>query len=59
MNSSRLGFMLMNSLLEASRVELKEAYELALWRGDYVMAKFWRQELIDRTVSLMNQITEE
>ena len=49
----------MNSLLEASRVELKEAYELALWRGDYVMAKFWRQELIDRTVSLMNQITEE
>jgi hypothetical protein len=49
----------MNSPLEASRVELREAYLLALWREDYEMANFWRQELIDRTVSLMNKITEE
>ena len=49
----------MNSLLEASRIELREAYLLAVWREDYAMANFWRNELINRTVQLMNQITEE
>ena len=49
----------MNSLLEASRKELQEAYNLALWRGDYDLAAFWRQELIDRTVTLVNKINEE
>jgi hypothetical protein len=49
----------MNSLLEASRKEIQEAYKLALWREDYALAEFWRNELIDRTVSLVNKITEE
>lgn len=49
----------MSSALEASRQELIEAYKLALWREDYAMANFWRQELIDRTVALTNKIFDE
>jgi len=49
----------MNSVLAASRRELVEAYKLALWRGDYELAEFWRNELLDRTVSLLNDITKE
>ena len=49
----------MKSVLEASRKELREAYQLALWREDYDLAAFWRQELLDRTVTLVNKINEE
>lgn len=49
----------MGSILEASRRELTEAYNLALWKNDFEMAAFWRAELIDRTVALVNKITEE
>jgi len=49
----------MSSLLEASRKELTEAYKLALWRYDFEEAAFWRAELIDRTVALVNKITED
>ena len=49
----------MSSPLEASRLEITEAYKLALWREDYELAAFWRQELIDRTVALANQIFDD
>ncbi len=49
----------MNTVLMASRREIEEAYKLALWREDYQLAEFWRLELIDRTVALVNQITKE
>lgn len=49
----------MNSVVAASRQEVFEAYKMALMREDYSLAEFWRAELIDRTVLLLNQITEE
>jgi len=49
----------MDSILLASRREVEEAYKLALWREDYQLAEFWRAELIDRTVALVNQITKD
>jgi hypothetical protein len=49
----------MNEVLLASRKELAEAYQLALMRGHVNEAIFWRNELIDRTVKIVNQITKE
>ena len=49
----------MNSVVAASRQEILEAYKMALMKEDYPLAEFWRAELIDRTVLLVNQITKE
>jgi len=49
----------MNSVVAASRQEILEAYKMALMKDDYDLAEFWKAELIDRTVLLVNQITKE
>ena len=44
----------MSEVLLASRREVSEAYQTALRRGQYDLAMFWRVELIDRTVAILN-----
>ena len=47
----------MSEVLLASRREIAEAYQVALARGQVNEAAFWRAELLDRTVAIVNLIT--
>ena len=47
----------MNKALLASRKELREAYLEALQRGQIDLAIYWRNELIVRTVQVLNDNT--
>jgi len=48
----------MSKVLLASRKEIQEAYLQALQRGQIDLALYWRNELIDRTVQVINDITQ-
>lgn len=48
-----------SGVLLASRKELAEAYKLAVLRGDLELALFWRAELVQKTVQIMNEHTKE
>jgi len=48
-----------SKVLLASRKELAEAYKLAVLRGDLEEALFWRTELLQKTVQILNLHTKE